>query len=91
MYIPVEVVKDGDKEVFIKFKGIGELNCHLPDTVNKLQEYGCTLVITVVTVTMAKSLNKENTCTITLKNLHLCSNLCTYMYIYMYSVTFEHE
>lgn len=60
MYLPVKVVKDGDKEVFIKFKGIGKLNCHLPYTVNKLQEYGCTLVITMVTVTMAESLDKDN-------------------------------
>lgn len=34
--VPVEVVQDSDKEVFIEFEGVRKLNCHLPHTVYKL-------------------------------------------------------
>lgn len=59
VHVPVKVVKDCDKEVLVKFKGIGKLKCHLPHTVNELQEYGCTLVVTVVSVTMAQPLKND--------------------------------
>ena len=50
------MVKYGDQEVFIELKGIGELDSHLPDTVNELEEDGSPLVITVVSVSMTQSL-----------------------------------
>lgn len=50
------MVKDGDQEVFVELKGIGELDSHLPDTVNELEEDGSPLVITVVSVSMTQSL-----------------------------------
>ena len=53
---PVKVVKDGDQKVLIELKGIRELGCHLPHTVHKLEEDGCSLIITVVTITMAQPL-----------------------------------
>ena len=58
-YIPVQVIQNGDQEVFIELKGIGELLCHLPDTVYELKEDGSSLIITVVLVTMTNTLHSQ--------------------------------
>ena len=50
------MIQNGDQEVFIELEGIGELLCHLPDTVYELKEDGSSLVVTVVLVTMTDSL-----------------------------------
>ena len=42
--------------MFVELKGIGELDGHLPDTVNKLEEDRSSLVITVVTISMTQPL-----------------------------------
>ena len=48
-----------DQEVFIEFKGVGELLCHLPDTVDELKEDGSSLIVAVVLVTMTNSLHAQ--------------------------------
>ena len=50
------MVKDGDQEELIELKGTVELFRELPHTVNKLEEDGSSLVVTVVAVTMTNPL-----------------------------------
>jgi hypothetical protein len=43
--------------VLIELKGIGELDGHLPDTVNELEEDGGSLVVAVVTISVTQPLS----------------------------------
>ena len=45
--------------MLVELKGIGELLCHLPDTVYELKEDGSSLIVTVVLVTMTDTLHSQ--------------------------------
>lgn len=57
--LPVHVIQNGDQEVLIELKGVGELLCHLPDTVYELNKDGSSLIIIVVPVTMTNTLHRQ--------------------------------
>lgn len=68
LYIPVQVIQNGDQEVLVELKGIGELLCHLPDTVYELKEDGSSLIVTVVLVTMTDTLHSREKIEILFRN-----------------------
>ena len=43
--------------MLIELKGVGELDGHLPDTVNELEEDGSSLVVAVVTISVTQPLS----------------------------------
>ena len=53
------MIQNGDQEVLVELKGIGELLCHLPDTVYELKEDRSSLIVTVVLVTMTDTLYSQ--------------------------------
>ena len=53
------MIQNGDQEVLVELKGIGELLCHLPDTVYELKEDGSSLIVTVVLVAMTDTLHSQ--------------------------------
>jgi hypothetical protein len=59
IHVPVQVIQNGDQEVFVELEGIGELLRHLPDTVYELEEDGSSLIVTVVLVTMTSTLHSQ--------------------------------
>ena len=59
MYIPVEMVQNGDQEVFVELKGVRELFGHLPDTVYELDKDGCSLIVAMVLVSVTDALGSQ--------------------------------
>jgi hypothetical protein len=53
------MVKYCDKEVLVELTSTWKLLSDLPHTINKLEEYGCPLIITVFTITMPISLAQQ--------------------------------
>lgn len=54
----VEMIENGDEEIFIELESVRKLFRDLPHTVNKLQEYGRTIRVRVVIVSVTDALHE---------------------------------
>lgn len=54
----VEMIENGDQKIFIELKSVRKLLRDLPHTVNKLQEYGRTIRVRVVIVSVTDALRE---------------------------------